>query len=342
MNDVEKLRLYKESLKSAWGYNDYNDWPIKFNSVMHLFLEKFAQEILDDIREISEKQISSSMVAEAFINPARIYRLINPLLYGMKRLRYPISEQRRLACYFLDLVQLLKAGSPFNEEGRNCILDPIKVSQIVEQVNMRPSTQEEARRLQQFCGIMWAYTESIFFRAHDVTKEIHGPYVLNNGDQLLIRRYMNLRPTDMIKEIRLLECDEISIYTRYNPDLKLTIDSYNHLFLHDGNYISDLCSYAIECDGKKISLDELWEGVNQMCETIRQVHQWVSKADWQKLTLRYAEIYWYRKRPLKILLKKDEFIPQSVRDKIQSGLPDERRKSNLSESQIDRLIQMII
>lgn len=163
MNDVEKLRLYKESLKSAWGYNDYNDWPIKFNSVMHLFLEEFSQEILDDIKEISEKQISSSTVAEAFINPARIYRLINPLLYGMKRLRCSISEQRRLACYFLDLVQILKYGSPFNEEGRNIIFSPEKVRKIVDQVNMQPSTQEEARRIQQFCGIMWAYTESIFF-----------------------------------------------------------------------------------------------------------------------------------------------------------------------------------
>lgn len=342
MNDVEKLRLYKESLKSAWGYNDYNDWPIKFNSVMHLFLEEFSQEILDDIKEISEKQISSSTVAEAFINPARIYRLINPLLYGMKRLRCSISEQRRLACYFLDLVQILKYGPPFNEEGRNIIFSPEKVRKIVDQVNMQPSTQEEARRIQQFCGIMWAYTESIFFRAHDVTKEIHGPYVLSNGDQLLIRRYLNLRPMDMIKDMRLLDCDEISIYTRYSSDLKLTIDSYNHLFLQDGNYIRDLCSYAIKCDGKLISIDELRGKVDQMCETIRQVHQWVSKADWQTLTLRYAEIYWYRKRPLKILLGMDETIPQSVRDKIRSGSPDERRKSNLNEKQIDRLIQMII
>lgn len=342
MNDLDKLRLYKESLKSAWGYNDYNDWPIKFNSIMHLFLEEFAQEILDDIDEINEKQISSSKVAEAFTNPARIYRLINPLLYGMKKLRYPISEQRRLACYFLDLVQVLKDGSPFNEEGRNIILGPIKVSQIVEQIEMQPSIQEEARRLQQFCGIMWAYTESTFFRAHDVTKEIHGPYILNNGDQLLIRRYLNLRPTDMIKEIRLLDCDEITIYTRYNPALRLTIDSYNHLFLQAGNYISDLSSYAIVCDGERVSIDVLCGKIAQMCETIRQIHQWVSDSDWRMLTLRYAEIYWYRKRPLKILLNKDEYIPQSVRDKIRSGMPDERRKSNLNEEQIDRLIQMII
>ena len=48
----EKLLMYKKSLESAWGFNDYNDWPIKYNSIMHLFLDSFAQEFLDDFKTL--------------------------------------------------------------------------------------------------------------------------------------------------------------------------------------------------------------------------------------------------------------------------------------------------
>ena len=44
----ELLNKYKKSLKSAWGYNDYNDWPVKFNSIMHLFLEEFFDSFIKD------------------------------------------------------------------------------------------------------------------------------------------------------------------------------------------------------------------------------------------------------------------------------------------------------
>lgn len=341
-SSAEKIRCYKESLKSAWGYNDYNDWPIKFNSVMHLFLEEFAQEILEDLKDVRESGLAPSKIAESFGNPARVYRLINSLLYGMKRLGCSITEQRETTCFFLDLVQLLKYGSPFNEDGRNIILDPEAVRRTINRVKMHKVVPGEELQLQQFCGIMWAYTEAIFFRAHDVTKEVHGPYRLENGNQLLIRRYMNLRPNDMLPLVSLLDCSELIVYTEYDETLRLTVDSYNHLFLHRGNYRSDLRSFAIECDGEMIGIPKLQEKIGQMQKTIQQIHLWSSEVNWREVTLRYADIYWYRKKPLRALVGRSQTIPDRVRRKINEGQPDERRKTNLSDRQIDLLIQLIL
>lgn len=49
MSANQDIQKYKESLKLAWGYNDYNDWPIKFNSIMHLFVTEFTREYLEDL-----------------------------------------------------------------------------------------------------------------------------------------------------------------------------------------------------------------------------------------------------------------------------------------------------
>lgn len=53
MSANQDIQKYKESLKLAWGYNDYNDWPIKFNSIMHLFVTEFTREYLETSRNCS-------------------------------------------------------------------------------------------------------------------------------------------------------------------------------------------------------------------------------------------------------------------------------------------------
>lgn len=52
MSANQDIQKYKESLKLAWGYNDYNDWPIKFNSIMHLFVTEFTREYLEDFSQL--------------------------------------------------------------------------------------------------------------------------------------------------------------------------------------------------------------------------------------------------------------------------------------------------
>lgn len=343
MDEKTRLAYYRKSLQSAWGYNDYNDWPIKVNSVMHIFLQDFAKEFLTDLEETKERNFSTLDIAKAFGNPARFYRAIDPVIFGMKRLRIDIEEQRKVVLSLLDIVKKMKYGSEFNEDGSNIILTPDELNNLIGRINLKKADASAASIIQRFCGVMWAYTEAIFFRAHDVTKEIHGPYSMgSSGEKFVVREYLHLQPYEIWDQVPFIPYKNIKIYTIYKEELNVTIDSYNHLFLHGGNYVNDLMEYALEVDGEMIGPEKLMEILPLMQKAIETVHQWVGKADWHARVNRYADIYWYRKSPIRRLLGKDWGVPESVREKIANGNADPKRLNNLSDDWIDRLIQIVI
>jgi hypothetical protein len=343
MDDQTRLTYYKKSLQSAWGYNDYNDWPIKVNSVLHLFLPVFTTEFLNDLNEAESQKMPISNIIQAFENASRLYRLINPLIFGMKRLRMNIAEQRRIVLYLLDIIKQMKHGSEFNEDGVNAIISPEQVAHMAETIPFQKVDRQTAIILQRFCGIMWAYTEANFFRAHEITKEIHGPYPFGDGgEKYLIREYLHLQPTEIWSDIPFIPYQKIVIYAKYRGNLNVTIDSYNHLFLHQGNYVEDLLEYAIEADGKTLGVEQLMKTVPAMQRTIQAIHDWVNHHDWYAKVNRYADIYWFRKSPLNLLLGKDWRVSRAVRDSIMNGEPDPKRLNKLSNESIDRLISTII
>lgn len=343
MNDLDRIEKYKNSLRKAWAYTDYNDWPIKYNSIMHLFADKFAEEFLVDLKKLKETNVTLEEIARAFYNPARIYRIINTVIFGMKRRCIPLNEQREYVLRLLDIVQLMKCGSEFNESGHNIIWDSNILRKFFSDHEFIAADDQSAIIIQQFCGIIWAYTEAIFFRAHDVTKEIHGPYHINeSGNILLVREYLNLNKVKIWPGISLLPCDKIVIYTEYGADVSLSIDAYNHLYLNKGNYIKDLKNYYIEIDGRPAHINEITSLITPMIDVINRIHLWAKTANWQEIAQKYAEIYWYRKKPLRDLLGKSWELPEEIHQLILHGNIDTRMLKPLNEKEIDWLISTLI
>lgn len=344
MNEKEiRLSKYKESLKSAWGYNDYNDWPIKVNAITHLFLKEFAAQCMEDIKEIKGNKTLEGKLLRQFGNPARLYRLIDPVIFGMKRLGIRLEDQREMVIYMLDLVKNMKYGSEFNEDGKNIILSPSYVPEFIHRMKLKKAEKKDAIILQKFCGIMWSYTESIFFRAHEVTKEIHGPYELKDGRQLLVREYLNLKPVEIWHgNVPFLDADNIKIYSVYDSRLSIKIDSYNHLFLNSGDYVSNLKEYSILVDSKPADLDCIMHFMMDIPQTINASHSWVEQTDWFDHANKYMDIYWFRKRPFRMVLNKNPAVDSALRKNIEQGDFDPRRIDNLSEKTIGRLIQVVI
>ncbi len=343
MDNNTRLSYYRKSLQSAWGYNDYNDWPVKLNSVMHIFLVDFATEFLEDLNELEEKKVSIEEISKAFGNPSRFYRLIDPVIFGMKRLKMNLQEQREVVIHLLDIVKKMKYGSEFNENGVNAILSPGQVSQLLERLDMKKADKHAASMIQRFCGIAWAYTESILFRAHEVTKEVHGPYNPDNSkEKLLIREYLHLSPAEIWGDMPFVPYKKFEIFTKYLNSIDVAIDSYNHLFLNKGNYVADMTEYAIEADGQAVGIDKLMEAIPYMQKTIQAVNDWADRADWHEKVNRYADIYWYRKSPLRNLLGKDWRVPETVREKIKNGDANPKRLTKLSDESIERLIRIVI
>lgn len=339
----ELLDEYKKSLKSAWGYNDYNDWPIKFNSIMHLFMEEFFDSFIKDYDTCKIRGVSLDNIGKAFGNPARLYRMINGLIFGMKKKGIPIQMQRALVIELLRATQALKFGSVFNEDGKNIVLCPHKIALLMKEIKFHKADVSEAKILQRICGLLWSYTEAIFFRAHDITKEFHGLYSLpDKNERLMIREYLNLNPQDLWPDVELLPYKNIQIYCLYKNNLEVTIDAYNHLFLNNGNYVDDLVGYYILCDGKETDIQELSLLVPQVLNAVHNIQHWVKKTTWIEHTKKYADIYWYRKKPLCALANTTAQVPEIVYEKIENGQVDIRRLKNLTDRQIDWLISTII
>ena len=343
-NNEYRLDAYRKSLVEAWAFNDYKDWPIKFNSIMHLFLKDFAEEFINDLNQLQKEGISTEVIGKAFGNPARVYRSIHSVIYGMKQMKLDISYQREIVLFLLDLVKTMKYGSEFNEENKNIILSPNGIATLNKVTNFYKSNAQESNILQRFCGIIWAYAEVIFFRVHDVTKEFHGLYCdeTDTNKKLLIREYLNLNPKGIWNNIPLLPFNNIKIYTKYDNNIEVSIDSYNHINVSKGNFIESLTEYSIECDGKSITLKELQSFLPIIMQAIDGINNWVDKSDWKEITNRYADVYWYRKKPLRDLLKSGWKVPDKVREKINNGGINERMTGELSKDYIYKLIRTII
>jgi hypothetical protein len=344
-SDEERLELYRKSLAFAWGFSDYNDWPVKLNSVFHLFLEEFGRDVLEDLEFLEqEKKLSLEEIASTFQNPARIYRMIDSTMYSMRRKGYSLQYQREIALKMLSMVASLKYGSEFNEDGRNIIYDPETVAGLAgDKLKDVRCTVDESTRLHRFCGMIWAYTEAIFFRAHDVTKEIHGPYRYDHDNsKVLVKEYLNLRPTDIWPDVRLLPCSTIRIFKNYTDDICLSIDALNHLYHDGGSVVPNLLSYCVEIDGQEETVDRCGELTETISGSISEIVAKTEAMTWHEKVTKYAEIFWFRKKPLRDACGRPWRLPESVCEQIRNGTVNPTRVSRLAEDQVYRLAMLTV
>lgn len=339
----ERLTLYRKSLAFAWGFVDYNDWPVKLNSVFHLFLKEFGEELLEDINALKAQGCSAKDIAGGFYNPARIYRIIDSAIYSMRRNKYPLDQQKAVTLELLSFVSVLKQGSEFNEDGRNIIYNDAQLAAVIDRLDGKTCTRDDSRLLHRFCGMIWAYTEAIFFRAHDVTKEIHGPYSHKDGrSNIIIKEYLNLHPSDIWPGIALLPCKTIKVVSLYSENIKQSIDALNHLYHDGGSLVDNLNGYYIEVDGKIESAGRIKELVKDIGRAISEITDRVEQMTFNEKIIKYAEIFWFRKRPLREMRGKDWRLPLPVREKILAGEINPRRISRLPEEQVHRLAMLTI
>lgn len=344
--ELDRLDLYRKSLVRAWGHRDYNDWPVKLNSVFHLFLYEFGEELLADLDYLEHyKGWPLRKIAELFRNPARIYRLIDSVIYSMRRQGYTLFRQRQEVLRLLSMVRAIKHGSEFNEDGRNIIYSPGEVESVAGHLRTAPRcNRDESALVHRLCGLLWAYTESIFFRAHDITKEIHGPYPLStHGGNLVVKEYLSLKPTDIWPDLPLLQHREIRVLLSYSVDMSIEIDALNHLYNRGKkSAVEQLAAFEVQLDHRSATTEQIKEAINRLEGIIVGNTEFVDGLSWHQKVEKYAEIFWYRKAPLRKARGLDWKLPEQLRSRIQAGSPDPRRLTRLSPEQVRRLAMLTI
>lgn len=342
--DSERIEKFRQMLR-LWRFNgDTYSWPIKLNAAMHLFCKEFGEELLDDLAWLEAQGKTLAEIAQPFYNPARPYRMIDFVIYSMRRNRRPLAAQRMAVVKLLTMAKSLKYGSELIDEFGNLVYDPVRAGEIAATMLDRPvASLAESQMVHRFCAMLWTYTESILFRVHDLTKEFHGPYPYDEGRKhYVVKEYLNLRPVEIWPDMPLLPSSTIKVYQQYKFPVRLRIEAHNRVYHDGGQLIPHLESWAVEVDGRRLSAAEVAESIAPVQRAITALTRHVETLGWHERAIKYAEMFWLRKKPLRDQRNRDWRLPASVREAIQQGSELERRRVPLSSEECERLAMLTI
>lgn len=311
---------FKQAILEVWQRDGKTTWPIDLNSVSHLFIGDFDKELIEDIQALQKQGLTSNEICRLFVIPQRIIRLIMPFVQGMGALGLSRDKRSEHVDYLLSLVDELKYGDPSNRDGRNIVLSPKESSVVIDKSRLSPADARDSRQVQLLCGVLWAYTEMLFFKTHGLVREFHGPYLRPGEDrQYLVRDFVCLKPVEIWEDCGQLQYSNARIVTAYDR-LDMTVDIYNHVSIQEEkSFVKSLHSFYVECDGKLLRPTEIELLCRELSEVMGAVNQSVEAMSWQSRTEKYAEIFWYSKKNLADRLGKSWVLPDRIRKKIRNG-----------------------
>ena len=80
-NQKEIIEHFKKALSEIWLRDGQNTWPIEINSIVHLFMDVFFDELIKDIDRLKAGGFNDDQIAHKFRTSARVIRLIMYLLF---------------------------------------------------------------------------------------------------------------------------------------------------------------------------------------------------------------------------------------------------------------------
>ena len=296
------LAQFRDSIVIPLSRTDPEKWPIRSGRVMSLVGGNLAEEFISDVELLRAQGWSMADIAGCFGNPSRIWRFSHHLLQGLRSAGASRSAQRDAVLLLLDLVREMKHGSPFLFNGANRWLESDAVAEIDAQVppaGELTDFAELAKAAHRTAATLWSYAECLYFVAHEIGVEIHGPYPSADGSVLLVRDYFRPDPIELWPEFgSFLDYTSLRIVVRYNT-FGGELDIYNNLYLGVAeSLLPETASVLVLRDGEPLDLLEL-KNLQSIAGTlittvVREVDEW----DLVTTARKYAEIFWWRKREL--------------------------------------------
>lgn len=312
------IEHFKAAVAEVWLKDGQSTWPIEINSIVHLFMDIFASEILEDIGRLKANGVDDVDIAARLKTSARIIRLLMPCVLGMKAGRLAPDRVREKVLYLLSLARHLKYGDLLNRDGKNIVLSPAGFKNKVDEKKLLPADPISSRAVHKLCAVLWNYAESLNFRVHGFSREFHGPYGLpGKREDILVRDFICLKPVELWPECQAVEYENIMIVTAYQG-LEMNIDIYNNVSIKEGTtYVNNLRAYHIEADGKMLLPEEIDPLCTLLAEVMIAVTARVEALHWRQLAKKYAEIFWYSKKELRDAA--DWYPPGVVDERIERG-----------------------
>jgi len=245
------------------------------------------------------------------------------LLNGLRLLSATLETQQQAMLTVLQIISYLKYGDLFCSDGANIIWSPAQVAETMD--DLQPVEDPCAARLvHQLAGILWAYAESLYFVAHELSVEIHGPYKVPGGASLLVRDFFDLQPYPLWPSIdSLVSHQTVRIMIMYKH-LDVHLDVYNNLYIDSGKRLIDEAScYQVLIDGHTASLSQIQQLILEASRVIEVISNEVNSWSLEQIARQYIHIFWWRKAVLSKALQKDWRPPEKVLQRVvERNIPD--------------------
>ncbi len=338
------LRDFKRALARAWAVNDENNWPIKLNSISHLFLKEFTREYVENLETLINRGSTAEEMASLVGGPTKIFRTMDQVLRGMYMNLAPVQKRREIIISLLKCIKSRKSGTLFNEDGKNLLFTREKIEKLTAEIAWRTAEEETSVVLHRFIGILKAYVEFLYFRMYEISQEIHGQYEIPGSENnMIIREFGNLRPVGLWEGIEYIPYDRIAIYTEYDPHIEVEFDIYNHMYQKGKNYPPHLEKWQVIANGnEKLDIPAIKNILEITRGNILKVQQKIREWDWRQIAAKYAEICYYKITKPNRADKKNGGLPEEVKANICGGEINQRSEEVFNSEKLVKLLQFIV
>ena len=180
---------------------------------------------------VKNKGLTIDEIAKLFKAPSRISDLFHLDQFPMEGLK---PDER--AELFNDLVNMLpyyRKEDTFCESGRNVLVTQGEVEELLTKYQLIKIRDDgNGKKLREIIGKLnattWLYTELITVAHHAYGHEFYGPYPLENGENLIVREYYDLKMPEVWSFTKDLSFEKIILLEIYK-NVEIKFDIFNHM-----------------------------------------------------------------------------------------------------------------
>ena len=359
---VEAYKALSEYMvRGARGYPPL--WPVHVTEVDVLRYKFLHKEIYLTIKALEEKQLSKYQIGKLFWGPSAITHILygpEPVL-GLEG-KTPVEGLTRkegieLVEKVVDIISLLRKGDPYCRDGKNLLLSANEVEQkLAKQEFIETSNRSElADTLGKINTMLWHYCLLIQAANRTYSEEFHGPYELDNGENLLIREYFNLKPTEIWQFTSAFPYEKITIFEIYSPHTEIRIDLMNHYWFSTSPSKTLLKFSILANDSQNLNSYEVQNLFKACVETTKRGELAIKDFTEEKWLQKVIEVNYRWMKPAKEFLGKEWKPPSDLLVQVSEIIEEAREAArrhvdlvrplvdNLPEDQVrDRIMKMYL
>lgn len=319
--------LFLSVAQSLGGESPLYIWPAPYSTPAECefyLSNEFLKSFYSDTIQLQEKGYKLKDIAEILKNPSKITQTLWPFGHVVNVDEQFKKELINLASIIVELLSYYRED-PFNQNGKNTIWSQNQVSDFItsnKMINVNDNLFEKYRMLiSRLEGTLWLYSELLYFSIHEVCKEFHGPYSLQDKRLVLVREYYNLKP-EFWNFTKNISYNNILSFEIYKPNTDITIDFFGRLRSNQP-IIRNLDSFSIFVDGNPmIDYEDINRIYTNTVEITNNGVKVVSDLSRLQIMQKLVESYYYILKPLKDKLNNKWEPPEIIMDDIKN----ERKK----------------